>query len=99
MPIKVSDEDRAVFEREWARGTSTKRIGIMLDPPRSVKTLCNWRYKWKLPLRERKRVRYTIHVIMSSENYADAVRKRAAERGMSLSAHIRDLIKKDLERA
>lgn len=100
---RVTERDRELFAREWNRGTPTKLIAAMLEPPRSPGALRSWRIQMGLPRRQRPngfrhgdgvtRICFELPVA-----FRDAMGRRAHELRLTVPAYLRLLIRNDLSR-
>jgi hypothetical protein len=95
-PSKFSDKQKERFAREWATGKSLKYIAFGMGDDITAEDLRRLRLVMGLPARKRPGQGNMSLRVYVHNKYKDAVRKRARERGMSLSTYVGKLILRDI---
>lgn len=97
---KYTKHDDAIVRREWARGTLSKHIGPMLDPPRNDKSIMRRRRKLGLPERQhrgrRNKRNETSICCYMARDLKERAQARAVALGIPFARYVANLIRRDL---
>lgn len=81
-----------VLVKAWKEGQEINAITLLLD--RTKKAIIARRKYLLLPARRTKKETHGLHIYVSEEVH-DAIKRRARQKGMTITAYLRWIVKKD----